>query len=124
MWNEASPVVSRKGKKGVVAVNAERTTSDEQFLARERLKERAFVSLNMFAISKLATPSLPVVDLWSKNDPVLAKMPMHCERNMLPHASFAAAHRVKACSREASQCSSMQVPAKKIVRHLHCNNPS
>jgi hypothetical protein len=53
----------------------------------------------MFAIGKLASQSLPVLDLWSTNDPVLTELRIHCERNVLPHAS--STHRVSDEDRSA-----------------------
>jgi hypothetical protein len=87
-----------------VSFCTEKTTSDELCSTREQLSQTAIVRLNMFAIAKLVSPSLPLLDIWSTNDPVLTKLRIHCERNVLPHAS--STHRVEACIREESQCSS------------------
>jgi hypothetical protein len=68
------------------------------------LSQTALVRLNMFMIAKLASPSLHVLDLWSTNNPGLTELCIHCEQNVLPHAS--STHCVEACLREASHCSS------------------
>jgi hypothetical protein len=82
----------------------EKTTTDEFCCTREELEQTTLVQRNMFAIGKLAASSLPVVDLWNTNDQVLTELRIYCERNVLPHAS--STHRVEACIREASHCSS------------------
>jgi hypothetical protein len=52
----------------------EKMTSDELCSTREQLSQTVIVRLNMFANAKLASPSLPVLDIWSTNNPVFTML--------------------------------------------------
>jgi hypothetical protein len=103
-----------------VSFCTEKTTLDELCSTHGQLPQTAIVRLNMFAIAKLASPSLPLLDICSTNDPVLTKPCIHCEQNVLLHAS--STHPVEACIRRPLNVP-LPVAAKKIVPHLRCNGP-
>jgi hypothetical protein len=104
-----------------VSFCTEKTTSDELCSTHEQLSQTAIVRQNMFTIAKLASPSLPVLDIWSTNDPVLTKLRIHCERNVLSHMHPPPIVWRPAFGRPLTV--PLLVAAKKIVPHLRCNGP-